>query len=107
MVARPRYSTQRSKMQSDSEMKQQPIKRRCAADRPSRTARGAQADYLAQTCIDHTVPLGSSPAPRPEVGPSAFNYFEAKHRRGEAGRFYPLHQLGAWTTKSYRASRED
>jgi hypothetical protein len=29
--------------------------------------------------------------PRPEKGPTVNEYYKAKHRRGEVGRFYPLH----------------
>jgi hypothetical protein len=81
------------------------------ADRPSRTARESQADFIATlrrtSCIDHAVPLGVWPsaASRPESGPSAFTYYRDKHARGECGRFYPVHQLCAWNTKQYQAGK--
>jgi hypothetical protein len=75
---------------------------------PPRNVRQAQADFVAQcrrdSCLDHAMPLGTWPAPRPEVGPSALAYFEAKHRRGEFGRFYPVHSLCAWNSKVFRTS---
>jgi hypothetical protein len=80
---------------------------RQADDRPSRTARENQADFVAklraESCTDGSVPLGSypAPAPLPESGPSAFAYFRAKHQRGEYGRFYPVHGLVAWSAKQF------
>lgn len=41
--------------------------------------------------MNEQIPLGVEVEKRPEIGPSAIRYYEAKHRRGEFGRFYPLH----------------
>jgi hypothetical protein len=42
-----------------------------------------------------TGPLAQYPAPRPESGPSAAEYFKEKFRRGEVGRFW-LHHVRGW-----------
>lgn len=50
-------------------------------------------DCRRASCIDPRIPVGiPAPFPRPEFGPSAAEWFARKHRRGEFGRFYPLHQ---------------
>jgi hypothetical protein len=45
----------------------------------------------AECCLDRSIPLGFSPAGRPEIGPSAPQYYRAKAARGESARFW-LHQ---------------
>lgn len=48
----------------------------------------------AESFLDHSIPLGRYPAPRPEFGPTAERYFAWKHAAGPGpGRFYPLHEL--------------
>ena len=61
------------------------------------TRRTMQQDLIAQcrraSCIDHRFPLAlPTPFAHPELGPSAAEWFARKHRRGDYGRFYPLHQ---------------
>jgi len=76
------------------------------------TVREAQAQVReqmrAESNIDPAVSLGceAMPAGPPERGPSACAYFAAKHRRGECGQFYPLHQLCAWNSQRHREERE-
>ena len=47
----------------------------------------------AESCIDPDVPVRGVPAPRPEFGPSALEWFRAKEARRERGKYWPLHTL--------------
>jgi hypothetical protein len=62
-----------------------------------KASKESQADFIAQcrseACLDPNIPLGKSPAPNPEFGPTVSQYFSAKHARGECGKFFPLHEL--------------
>jgi hypothetical protein len=56
-------------------------------------------ELRAASCLDPLVPLGMPPAARPEQGLSVTAYYRRKHSSFGAGRFYPLHQTGRWSTE--------
>lgn len=51
------------------------------------------ARWRAKSNTDPREPLGRPMELRPESGPSVTEYYRAKHRRREFGRFFPLHEV--------------
>ena len=68
--------------------------------------RESQRDFVrrcrAESFLDKRVPLGiPTMNPRVEAGPSIKDFFRQKHRRGERGRFWPLHLVSEKPSKSW------
>ena len=61
----------------------------------------------AESCLDRRIPLAYPPRQNPrdiECGVTVQTYFAAKHKRGERGKFWPLHILAApnWRQRDAR-----
>ncbi len=64
-------------------------------------------DFREQSILDRNIPLAMPIAVRPERGPTVRAYFAAKHRRGEFGKFWPLHLMQKITNRPVDDPREN
>jgi len=57
----------------------------------------------AESCIDHRVPLGMSPAARPERGRTLAEFYSWKHGPGGPGpgSYFPLHKTAPHSPQLY------
>jgi hypothetical protein len=55
-----------------------------------------QRKYVArlrtESCLDVSVPLGTTPPPAPEFGPTAFDYYTAKKDKGQYFNLNPYYE---------------
>jgi len=76
------------------------------AVRDTRRVQPTQKEFVAilraESCLDTRWRLAIPTYSRPLSGPSVADYYAAKHRRGERGKYYPLHIIAFTSTRPSR-----